>query len=311
MIGSTWQAIRATASERAARLAEDAAQRERDHAQSSRNRAVASIGGLLLQDSGDKTLMNEETRLYRKALIDAGMRESQELVRELENDGRARLLLVQAYDTLSRAQSERGDQRGGDRDRAEGHHAGAGSLRSGALQSAGRVLGSSLPHLGSIATDRETSLAAHRQSTAVFQTAPCRASRAAIARRFIQMIGLNHHDSRPSRVGAIAGFRKPSRRSWRPRDLAVLSSRNSAQLHGRSSYQAGTELYLCRAYSDDQTRGRTRWRRVGGRSRSTGRLVHDHPRRLRLFPAALPGVPGGRSRSTLGGGGTARGGPPA
>ena len=63
---------------------------ERDHAQSARNRAIASIGGLLLQDWGDKTQLNEETRLYRKALIDAGIHESQELVRELESDGHAR-----------------------------------------------------------------------------------------------------------------------------------------------------------------------------------------------------------------------------
>ena len=37
VIGSTWQAIRATASERAARLAEDVARRERDHAQSAKS----------------------------------------------------------------------------------------------------------------------------------------------------------------------------------------------------------------------------------------------------------------------------------
>ena len=111
VIGSTWQAIRATASERAARLAEDVARRERDHAQSARNRAIASIGGLLLQDRGDKTQLNEETRLYRKALIDAGIHESQELVRELESDGRARALLVQAYETLARRRAKGGTGR--------------------------------------------------------------------------------------------------------------------------------------------------------------------------------------------------------
>jgi hypothetical protein len=58
LIGSTWQAIRATASERAARLAEDTAGRERDRAETSRNRAMDSINDLLLlQGSTEKILI--------------------------------------------------------------------------------------------------------------------------------------------------------------------------------------------------------------------------------------------------------------
>ena len=111
VIGSAWQAIRAAASEHAARLAEDVAWRERNHAQSARNRAITSIGGLLLQDWSDRTQLNEETRLYRKALNDAGIHESQELVHELESDGHARGLLIQAYETLARRRAKRGTGR--------------------------------------------------------------------------------------------------------------------------------------------------------------------------------------------------------
>ena len=274
VIGSTWQAIRATASESAARLAEDRARRERDNAENSRNRAVASIGGLLLQDSGDKTQMNEETRLYRKALIDAGMRESQELVRELENDGRARLLLVQAYDTLARAQSELGDQPAAIATAQKGINLGRALFDRDHSRSVGSILGSSLLHLGSIATDREMSLGAHQQSTEVFQTVLAEhadADREAI----LVMIGLNHHDRghrefRNQRVQEAIAELLAARSTWQ-----ALSEEFGAS-PGRSSFEAGTELYLCRAYNMIN--------RVD-RALATGRraieiyrtLVHDRP----------------------------------
>ncbi len=140
-IVSTWQAIRATSAGRAARRGDqrpsgpEPGRGQRDHAQSSVSRAVSSIYGLLvMQDSGDKGLISEETRQYRKALIDAGLRESQELVRELENEGRARLLLVQAYDALAHAPERGRRQRGGDRDDPKKHRRGPSSLRPGALR---------------------------------------------------------------------------------------------------------------------------------------------------------------------------------
>ncbi len=277
VIGSTGQAIRATASERAARLAEDVARRERNNAQSARNRAIASIGGLLLQDWGNKTQLNEETRLYRKALIDAGIHESQELVRELESDGRARALLVQAYETLARAQSEGGDRAAAIETAQKGIKLGRTLFEAEHSENAGRLLGSSLLHLGSIAGDREASLRAHRESTAVFEALLADYPRGD-RKTYIQMVGLNHHDSGNcewlnGRIEeAITEF-LAARSTW---DALVGEFGPTPE---RSSYQAGTELYLCRAYSSS---------RRGADALATGRraieiyrgLVHDHPEDL-------------------------------
>ena len=297
VIGSTWQAIRATASERAARLAKDTAQRERDHARSSRNRAVASINALLLQGSGDQSLITEETRLYRKALIEAGMRESQELVRELENDGRARLLLLQAYDTLSRTQYEGGDRAAAIATTQKGIALAQTLFDEEHSIAAGRALGSALQHLGTIASDRETSLPALRRCTAIFQ-ALLAEHPGGDREEWIHMIALNHHDSGhreyvDSRFpGAIESF-LAARTTWQ-KLLAEFGPSRS-----RSNHAAATERYLCRAYP-----------RVGRRDDAllAGRraieifraLLGDRPRRLRIFPAAQPGIPRGGSHSPRG-----------
>jgi len=287
-IGSTWQAIRATAAGRAAKLAEisaradrNRAEVERDHAQRAHNRAVSAIHGLLgmqdsgMQDSGEKSLITEETRQYRKGLIDAGLRESQELVRELENDGRARLLLVQAYDALARAQYEGGD----------GAAAIATTQKNIALAQAlvdrehsistGRSLGVALQLLGTLSVDREASLAALRQSTAVFQ--------ALLAdhpdgdrEQWAQMIGLNHYDSGHREYvnsrfpDAIEAF-LAARATWQ----AMLDEYGASR--PRSQLQAKNELYLCRAYlwahrrDDALAAGRRAIEIYRG-------LVHDHTR---------------------------------
>ena len=46
----------------------------------------------------------------RKPLVDAGVRESRELVRELEGDPKAALQLIAAYHTLARIEVEAGNQ---------------------------------------------------------------------------------------------------------------------------------------------------------------------------------------------------------
>ncbi len=278
VIGSTWQAIRATASESAARLSEDVARRESDHAQRARNRAITSIAGLLLQERGDRTQLNEETRLYRKALIDAGIHESQELVRELESDGHARGLLVQAYETLARAQGEGGDRTAAIETAQKGIKLGRALLETEHSENAGRLLGSSLLYLGSIAPDRETCLRAHRESTAVFEGLVADYPRGD-RKAYIQMIGLNHHDSGDREWGngriseAITEF-LAARATW---ERLVKEFGPTPEI---SSYQAGTELYLCRAYSASKR---------GADALQTGRraieiyrgLVHDQPEDLR------------------------------
>jgi eukaryotic-like serine/threonine-protein kinase len=84
------------------------ARAERDRAERSRDRAIHAVG-LLLQ-TGDEGMLSEELRPYRKALIDAGIRESLALVRELEGDPRAEYQRVDAYETLARVQLESGDR---------------------------------------------------------------------------------------------------------------------------------------------------------------------------------------------------------
>ena len=215
-----------------------------------RNRAITSIGGLLLQDWSDRTQLNEETRLYRKALNDAGIHESQELVHELESDGRARGLLIQAYETLARAQGEAGDRAAAIETAQKGIKLARALLEAEHSENAGRLLGSSLLYLGSIAPDRETSLRAHRESTAVFEALLADYPRGD-RKAYIQMIGLNHHDAgnRECLNGRIAEAITEflaARETW---DALIREFGPSPE---RSSYQAGTELYLCRAYSSSK-----------------------------------------------------------
>ena len=101
-----------TAAERNSRLAEATA-RNGAIAHSGRDRALGAVRELLLLQNGYETaLQSEEMRSSRKALIDAGVRESRTLVQELEGDPLARLQLVGAYHSLSRIQLEAGDRAG-------------------------------------------------------------------------------------------------------------------------------------------------------------------------------------------------------
>ena len=95
--GITWQAVRAT-------LAEAATREERDHAERSRDRALRAVGMLL--ESGGEPMFTEEMRPYRKTLVAAGVRESRDLVAELEGDPRAESQRVEAYIALAKVQAE-------------------------------------------------------------------------------------------------------------------------------------------------------------------------------------------------------------
>ncbi len=81
---------------------------ERDRAERSRDRAVSAVDILLRAESG--ALTAEELLPYRKALIDAGISQSLALVRDLEGDPRAKLQQLAAYQVLSRAQADGGDE---------------------------------------------------------------------------------------------------------------------------------------------------------------------------------------------------------
>ena len=57
-------------------------------------------------------MLSEELRPYRKALIDAGMKESVGLVQDLEGDPRAEIQRLDAYIALAKLQHDGGDPAG-------------------------------------------------------------------------------------------------------------------------------------------------------------------------------------------------------
>jgi Protein kinase domain len=93
-----------------ARAEQTRAEVERDRAERSRDRAVSAVRMLLQTD--DEAMLSEELWPYRKALIDAGLRESQALVEDLEGDPRAEFQRVHAYGALARIQQDGGDKPG-------------------------------------------------------------------------------------------------------------------------------------------------------------------------------------------------------
>jgi eukaryotic-like serine/threonine-protein kinase len=90
-----------------ARAGHARAEVERDRAERSRDRAISAVDMLLRTE--DDALAAEELRPYRRALIDAGIRESLALARELEGDPRAELQRLEAYQALARVQADGGD----------------------------------------------------------------------------------------------------------------------------------------------------------------------------------------------------------
>ena len=86
------------------------AETERDRAERSRDRAISAVGLLLRNDNG--IMLSEELRPYRKALIDAGLKESVGLVQDLEGDPRAEVQRLDAYIALSKLQHDGGDPAG-------------------------------------------------------------------------------------------------------------------------------------------------------------------------------------------------------
>jgi serine/threonine protein kinase len=162
-IGSLWQAIRATRAEAAART-------DRDRAERSRDRALDAVRKLLLFDSANNILFVEEARPYRRALIDAGLRASEELVRELEGDPRAEVQLAAAYYALAQLQNERGDKGPALESARKAVEMGQALFDCAPDAYSGRLLGSALNELSAFLPDLEASRDAARRSTAVWRT---------------------------------------------------------------------------------------------------------------------------------------------
>ncbi len=83
---------------------------QRDLAERSRDRAVRAVS-LLARTEGDDMHL-EELRPLRKALVDAGIRESLALASDLGGDPQAELKRLDAYDVLAQIQSDGGDPSG-------------------------------------------------------------------------------------------------------------------------------------------------------------------------------------------------------
>ncbi len=86
------------------------ARSDRDRAERSRNRAITAVDALLQVEGED--LRTEELLPYRKALSEAGLRESLALVRDLERDPRAETERLRAYQVMARMQADCGDTAG-------------------------------------------------------------------------------------------------------------------------------------------------------------------------------------------------------
>jgi serine/threonine protein kinase len=246
LVASCWQAVRATAAERAARRAELQVRNERDHAEVSRNRALASVRELLLMENGgEQSLMSDELRPYRKALIDSGLRASQELVRDLEGDPRAQLQLVEAYHAMGRIQVESG-QRAAALESARKAVAVAEPLfnREHSVAS-GHVLAGALELLGTVLPDREARLSAFRRSRAVYEALLAEHPDDDRA-RWISSIISSHFNAGHCEIEfhrlreAIAEFQ--SAHAWGARLLA-----ESAVKPQDRAILAYSELYFCRA----------------------------------------------------------------
>ncbi len=102
--------LRARADHTRAESERHRAETERDRAERSRDRAISAVGLLLRNDSA--IMLSEELRPYRKALIDAGMKESVGLVQDLEGDPRAEIQRAEAYIALAKLQHDGGDPTG-------------------------------------------------------------------------------------------------------------------------------------------------------------------------------------------------------
>ena len=76
-------------------------------AQSARDRVLAANFTLLHNETD--SLLSEEMRPYRKALVTEGLRQAKELVAEMEGDPSAMPQLVKAYFALARNEAESGD----------------------------------------------------------------------------------------------------------------------------------------------------------------------------------------------------------
>jgi serine/threonine protein kinase len=275
IVASGWQAIRATSAERLARRAEATTRNERDRAEHARDRALEAVRELLLLENGQEAaFLTAEMRSSHRALLVAGIRESRELVHELEGYPEAGLQLVGAYHSLARLEFQAGDRpKAIELAReavvmAESLHDRDKSFRTArSLGFALQLLSTVLPEL------KECELAAKR-STAIFE-ALLATSPPESTEQLIGMIAGNHINM------GIRDFDQQQYREAIDHFMAAASvCQNTLKQFGpspsRLNLLAYTRLNLCRVYRYTQRFNESS--EVGREAAVLYRRLHaDHP----------------------------------
>ena len=221
------------------------AERERDRAERSRDRALSAVH-LLLQTE-DEAMLAEELRPYRKALIDAGIRESQALVQDLEGDPRAEIQRLESYEALARIQFDGGNPAAA-RETTRKAIALAESLvaRDPADRRTRGVLALSLHRAATILAEDSARLAAARRSSEILRSIGVETD-SSDQGHSLTLMAMNHynigdhHWGKGERSQALAAF------------LAARAAYEELLARGRRTPRtldlAGRNLlYLCRAY---------------------------------------------------------------
>jgi tetratricopeptide (TPR) repeat protein len=279
-LASSWEAIRATSAERTARLAERAAGKERERAETERNRAeklrdraISAVRVLL--GSKDPAARTEEMRPFQQALLKAGLRESEDLLRELEADPRAETHLVDALDALATLYFHAGDHASSVLYAARAVSLGERMLaRDGSSVRYKTSLANALHHLAPVAPDDDSRIAAARRSTELYQ-ALCREHPEGDRLQWLTNIARNQYN-----IGDISAQHGRTALAIESLQAARITCQQIFELGAQSPetryLAARVELYLCRVLPSEGRRDE----RVAAGKRAIEifrRLVQDNP----------------------------------
>ncbi len=209
---------------------------ERDRAERSRDRAVSAVDTLLRTE--DDALAAEELRPYRKALIDAGIRQSLALVRDLEGDPRAEFQRLEAYEALARVQFEGGDEAAAiETTRKAVALAESLVARDPAAIRPRIALATSLHRASATLPDDASRQAAARRANEVMKSIP---TESASSRRLTRPAWLRPiSTTSATNIGRRAGTPRPAPPSWPPRRPMIACSTAVLPVSRRAISPAG------------------------------------------------------------------------
>ena len=270
------------------------AETERDRAERSRDRAISAVGLLLRNDNG--IMLSEELRPYRKALIDAGMKESVGLVQDLEGDPRAEIQLLEAYIALAKLQHDGGDPAGAASTIGKAVALAESLLaRDPSGARARRNLAASLHVASVVLPDESARRESARRSDEVLRSIPTWDAGIGPDDR-LTLTGMNHynagndHWARGRRSEALAAF------------LGARAAFDQAITQGDRrpmtlDHAARNLMYLCRILGQERLDESLA---AGHQAETTFQaLVRDHPDRVRICLATLAGAGRARPSSRL------------